>query len=64
MDLLGTILRSCNAEEYIDNFKNNQIDTFTLKLLREEDLKILGIDQEEKRKNILKCIKDLQTPAE
>lgn len=64
MDLLSTILRSCNAEIYIQNFKIHQVDSFTLKLLNHEDLEIIGVNDEEHRNNILKQIEKLQIPAE
>lgn len=64
MDLLSTVLRSCNAEQYIENFKTHQVDSFTLKLLNHEDLKIIGINDEEHRNNILKHIDNLQIPCE
>lgn len=64
MDLLSSILRSCNTEKYIDNFKTHQVDSFTLKLLNDEDLDIIGVDNEEDRKKLLKHIENLQIPAE
>lgn len=64
MDLLSTILRSCKAEKYIENFKEHQVDSFTLKLLNHEDLKIIGVNDEEHRNNILKHIDNLQIPCE
>nr|CAI5833755.1 unnamed protein product [Callosobruchus analis] len=64
MDLLETVLRTCDSEKYIKNFKDNGIDTFSLKILTEEDLKLVGIDDEEKRKNLLEHISNLQIPTE
>nr|CAH7729669.1 unnamed protein product [Callosobruchus chinensis] len=64
MDLLETVLRTCDSEKYIKNFKDNGIDTFALKILSEEDLKLVGIDDEEKRKKLLENISNLQIPTE
>lgn len=64
MDLLSTVLRSCNAEKFIEDFKIHQVDAFTLKLLNHEDLEIIGVQKEEHRNDILKYIENLQIPAE
>ncbi|KAG5880121.1 hypothetical protein JTB14_027058 [Gonioctena quinquepunctata] len=64
MDLLQTILRSCECEEFYNNFKNNGIDSFTLKILDDEDLQIIGIQDVEKREKVLRHINNLQIPSE
>nr|XP_023017398.1 uncharacterized protein LOC111506523 [Leptinotarsa decemlineata] len=64
MDLLKTILSSCECEELYDNFKNNNIDTETLKILSDEDLQIVGIQDEKKREKILLKLNNLRIPAE
>ncbi|XP_018567712.1 uncharacterized protein LOC108908238 [Anoplophora glabripennis] len=64
MDLLQSILRTCRAEEYTENFKSNDIDAFTLKILNDEDLKIIGIKEEDVRESILKQVSNLQIPSE
>ncbi|KAB0792300.1 hypothetical protein PPYR_14259 [Photinus pyralis] len=53
MDLLETVLRSADAESYLDLLMNNNIDISTLPLLSEEELKIIGIDDEAARTRIL-----------
>ncbi|KAJ8926217.1 hypothetical protein NQ314_021426 [Rhamnusium bicolor] len=64
MDLLQSILRSCDAENYYDNFRNNGIDSFTLKILNNDDLQIVGVQDEDVRARILKHISNLQIPTE
>lgn len=64
MDLLDSILRSAKAEQYIDSFKENGIDTYTLSLLTEKDLKLLKIEDHDIRQNILNRIKSLQIQKE
>ncbi|CAG9858761.1 unnamed protein product [Phyllotreta striolata] len=64
MDLLETILRSSGFEKYHEEFKKQGIDTFTLKILSDKDLKLLGIESEEQRKLFLKCAENLQIPSE
>ncbi|ERL94324.1 hypothetical protein D910_11605 [Dendroctonus ponderosae] len=64
MDLLETVLRSCQAEQYINNFKDHRIDTYILKLLVEEDLELIGIDDEETRVRVLQHFANLQIPTE
>ncbi|CAH1119468.1 unnamed protein product [Phaedon cochleariae] len=64
MDLLQTILRSCQSENYYNNFKNSGIDSYTLKLLTEEDLEDIGIENVVNRKKILKHFSNLQIPTE
>lgn len=64
MDLLSSILRAYNAEKYIDNFKTHQVDSFTLTLLTEKDLQLIGIPDKVHRETILKQIENLQIPSE
>lgn len=64
MDLLQSILRTCRAEEYIENFKNNGIDAFTLRILSDEDLKIIGVKEVDIRELILGHVSNLQIPSE
>ncbi|KAL3271095.1 hypothetical protein HHI36_021591 [Cryptolaemus montrouzieri] len=64
MDLLSSLLKTAEADEYSCNFKKHGIDPFTLKLLDHEDLEALGITERTKRNVILKNIANLQIPAE
>lgn len=64
MDLLEAILRSSGFEEYNNVFKKSGIDSFTLKILNNQDLKLIGIGDEERRKQLLKVINNLQIPSE
>ncbi|KYB28794.1 hypothetical protein TcasGA2_TC034598 [Tribolium castaneum] len=64
MNILDTVLCTSKAEKYSSNFKQFSIDAFTLKLLNEEDLKILGIEEEEIRLAVLQHANNLQIPAE
>lgn len=64
LNILESLLRSCNAEKALANFKNNGVDTFCLKLLNGEDLEALGICDEETKSQILKRIANLQIPSE
>ncbi|KAJ8951278.1 hypothetical protein NQ318_008181, partial [Aromia moschata] len=63
-DLLRSVLATCGAEMYTDNFKNNGIDLFTLKILSNEDLQIIGIPDEDMRCRIIENVANLQIPAE
>ena len=64
MDLLDTVLRSANAEAYVDLLSNHNIDASTLPTLSDMDLVILGVDDAEVRKNIIKKASHLQIPHE
>lgn len=64
MELLDTVLRTCDGAKYVDNFVENSIDISTLQLLNEEDLKIIGIDDLNIRKKIIMKAKELQIPLE
>lgn len=64
MDLLETVLRSCQAEQYIRNFKDHRIDTYILKLLVEEDLELIGIEDKATRARVLQHFANLQIPTE
>lgn len=64
MSLLETVLRTSNAYQFLETFRNNGIEAATLPLLRESDLKILGIQDEEIRKSIIKNSTKLQIPCE
>lgn len=64
MNLLDTVLCASGAQNYSSNFEEHAIDAFTLKLLNDEDLKILGIAEEEIRSSILKHAESLQIPYE
>ncbi|XP_050509374.1 uncharacterized protein LOC126886465 [Diabrotica virgifera virgifera] len=64
MGLLETILTSTDFEEYIDIFKDNGIESHTLKILSDLDLQLLGIQDEEKRKQFLNIVRDLGIPSE
>lgn len=64
MEFVETILRSSNAEKYIDTFRKNKIlDSFAVKALKREDLEIL-IDDKEIVENLSKVIENLQIPSE
>lgn len=64
MDLLETVLRSVNAEKYIEKLKEQNIEASTLPLLTDQDLLILGVDDEDIRKEILDRSSTLQIPHE
>lgn len=64
MDLLETVLRSGGFGEFVENFRTNKIDSFSLKLLNDQDLQLLGIEDETERKKLIKVIHNLQIPAE
>ncbi|KAF5305839.1 hypothetical protein FQR65_LT07578 [Abscondita terminalis] len=64
MDLLETILRSANAEKYVELFAKNGIEAATLPLLSIEDLKFLGVDEKDVRIEILNKASHLQIPHE
>ncbi|KAJ8968449.1 hypothetical protein NQ317_018132 [Molorchus minor] len=64
MDLLQTVLQSCGAENFVENFKDNSINTFTLKILSDSDLKLIGIEDEDLRSCIINHISNLQIPTE
>lgn len=64
MELLDTVLRTCKAGDYVDNFVQNDVDISNLQLLNDEDLKIIGIDESNIRENIIKKAKELQIPLE
>lgn len=64
MDLLETVLRSANAEKYIEKLKEQNIEASTLPLLTDQDLLILGVDDEDIRKEILDRSSTLQIPHE
>lgn len=64
MELLDSILRTCKAADYIENFVQNDIDLYSLQLLSDDDLKIIGIEESCIRENILEKAKDLQIPLE
>ncbi|KAK9874358.1 hypothetical protein WA026_002708 [Henosepilachna vigintioctopunctata] len=64
MDLLTSLLKGTEADQYINNFRDRNIDPFTLKLLDADDLEALGITDEMQRCTILKIIANLQIPAE
>lgn len=64
MDLLETILRSCDADKYVNNFKENGIETYILKILVDEDLEAIGVEDAELRAKILNHCKNLQIPTE
>lgn len=60
MDLLESVLRASNAQKYIENFRNYGIDASVLKLLNEDDLKRLGVDDANIRSTLLRNAKNLQ----
>lgn len=64
MDLLETILRNAKAEEFIENFRDYEIEASTLPLLSNEDLEIIGVCDQETRLNILSVAKNLKIPKE
>lgn len=64
MDLFETILRTAGAEKYLNNFKENEIEEDALKLLSDEDLKLIGVEEEEIRANIIKKAQNLQLNIE
>lgn len=64
MSLLDSILFASNASEYSDNFKKLGINASTLKILGQEDLKLLGIQGESVRQLLLKNVANLQISAE
>ncbi|KAJ8919705.1 hypothetical protein NQ315_006233 [Exocentrus adspersus] len=64
MDLLQSILNTCGADKYIENFRSNGIDAFTLKILNNEDLKIIGVEEADVRNSIVKHVANLQIPSE
>ncbi|KAF2880087.1 hypothetical protein ILUMI_26099 [Ignelater luminosus] len=64
MDLFETVLRSANAERYIDILKEQNLEASTLPLLTDNDLLILGVDDEDIRKEILAKSSTLQIPHE
>lgn len=64
MDLLESILRTANAEHFTERFKEQGIETVTLSLLTDEDLRLLGIEEENIRQDILKRIANLHIPKE
>lgn len=64
MDLLESVLRASNAQKYIENFRNYGIDASVLKLLDDEDLKRLGVDDPNTRNTILQNAINLQIPSQ
>ncbi|KAJ3660183.1 hypothetical protein Zmor_004650 [Zophobas morio] len=64
MNLLDTVLCTSDAQEYSHLFKQFGIDAFTLKILCDDDLKLMGIKEVEKRISILTHAANLQIPAE
>lgn len=64
LNILESMLRNCKAEQYINNFTNNGVDTFCLKLLNAQDLEELGVQDEETRNTLLKRLANLQIPSE
>lgn len=64
MDLLETILRACDADQHVGKFKAQGIDSYLLKVLVEEDLQELGIEDPETRIRILNHCSTLQIPTE
>ncbi|XP_022920069.1 uncharacterized protein [Onthophagus taurus] len=53
MDLVEVVLRAVEAERYIDTFKRYNINSDCLKLLGEDDLEIMGIDDIVTRKRLI-----------
>ncbi|XP_030756054.1 uncharacterized protein LOC115882255 isoform X2 [Sitophilus oryzae] len=64
MDLLETVLRTCDSVEFIDKFRKNNINYKDLKLLNNEDLLLLEICDKETRNKILSRSKNMQLHAE
>ncbi|KAK4873407.1 hypothetical protein RN001_015436 [Aquatica leii] len=64
MDLLETVLRSANAETYIELFRKNKIEADTLPLLSVNDLQILGVHEKPLQVEILSKASHLQIPHE
>lgn len=63
-DIIDTILRAAGGENYVKNFKEYRIDLSCLKLLSDEDLKIIGVDDVQTRNNILRNCSNLQIRLE
>lgn len=63
-DLLATCLRIAEVEEYIDVIEKYGIDTFSLKLLKRDDLEVLGITDKSKQDIFLEKISSLLIPSE
>lgn len=51
--IVETVLYMAGAEEYIPLFKKNQINIPALAIMNDEDLQIIGVKDEEIRRNIL-----------
>ncbi|XP_057669778.1 uncharacterized protein LOC130902010 [Diorhabda carinulata] len=64
MDLLETVLSSGGFGEFVENFRANKIDSFSLKLLSDQDLELLGIEDGTQRQKLMEVINNLQIPAE
>lgn len=63
-EVVTTILRAAGAEKYVKDFKEHHIDLSYLKLLSDEDLRIIGVDNADTRNNILKNCANLQMHIE
>lgn len=64
MDLLETLLRNAKAADYIQNFRDYDIEVSSLPILSDEDLKLIGIDDENVRCNVLNLARNLKIPSE
>lgn len=64
MDILETVLRTSNAYDFIEIFRNNGVEPSILPLLQNKDLEILGIKDEDIRKTVVKNSSNLQIPCE
>lgn len=64
MDLLESVLRASEAQNYIENFRNARIDHTVLKLLDEDDLQKLGVEDPAIRKSIVQHAANLQVHCE
>ncbi|KRT85653.1 Sterile alpha motif containing protein, partial [Oryctes borbonicus] len=62
-EIVETILRAAGGEKYLNNFKEYRIDLSSLKLLNDEDLSIIGVN-EATRTNILKNCANFQMRLE
>lgn len=59
VSLLETTLQMYGVEQYLPNFKKFGVDAKVLGLLNDEDLKIIGIEEESVRKQLIQQCKNL-----
>lgn len=64
MDLLEPVLRTANAQNFTEKFKEHGIDAAVLSLLTDDDLQLLGIEDSNIRQNILNRIANLHIRKE